>query len=80
VLQEPLPDGDADPVWQLVQTEPQPADLASIDAYFAFLKRSRPVPLSGPCGKVSESIAIRATPRSTSPAWLLSPSARHTPS
>lgn len=42
VLLEPLPDGDADPVWTIVETEPQPADVQSVDAYLAFLRRSRP--------------------------------------
>jgi pimeloyl-ACP methyl ester carboxylesterase len=42
VLLEPLPDGDADPVWTMVEIKPQAADLVSVDACLAFVKRSRP--------------------------------------
>lgn len=42
VLLEPVPDPAADPVWTVLQTQPRPEDLASREAYFAYLKRSRP--------------------------------------
>ena len=42
VLLEPVPDGDADPVWTVVETEPQPADVESVDAYMEYLRRARP--------------------------------------
>jgi hypothetical protein len=37
-----MPDTAQDPVWKVLETEPLPDDLVSVDAYLAFIKRSRP--------------------------------------
>jgi pimeloyl-ACP methyl ester carboxylesterase len=42
VLLEPRPDFAKDPVWAVLETQPQPSDMVSREAYLAFIKRSRP--------------------------------------
>jgi pimeloyl-ACP methyl ester carboxylesterase len=42
VLLEPEPDASADPVLQALESQPSSDDMASIEAYVAFIKRSRP--------------------------------------
>jgi pimeloyl-ACP methyl ester carboxylesterase len=52
VLLEPAPDAASDPVWAVLQTQPSAEDVASPDAYIAYLKRSRPDLASIWCGAI----------------------------